>query len=343
MKCLITGGAGFIGSHFIRYLLNKYPHYHVINLDLLTYAGNLENLRELQSHPHYRFVKGDICDRRLIESLQPVDVIVNFAAGSHVDRSIADPDIFVRSNVQGVQVLLDVARRHGIKKFVQVSTDEVYGSLGDSGYFSEETPLAPNSPYSASKAAADLLVRAYYQTYGLPVMITRCSNNYGPNQFPEKLIPLIITHALADKEIPVYGDGGNVRDWLHVYDHCAAIDLVIHRGIHGSVYNVGGSNEWTNLAIVRKILSLLQKPERLIRFVEDRPGHDRRYAIDAAKIRRELGWKPHYDFATGIAETIQWYINNREWWLGIKSMADQPLQGGNGGMTRQMRAGDAKR
>lgn len=330
MKLLVTGGAGFIGSNFIRYMLRRYPHYRIMNLDLLTYAGNLENLRDIENHPHYQFVQGDICDRELVEALVagkrtvgvsrgPVDVIVNFAAESHVDRSITEPDIFIRTNVLGTQVLLEAARKCNVKKYVQISTDEVYGTLGETGRFTEETPLAPNSPYSSGKAGADLLVRAYHETYGLCVNITRCSNNYGPYQFPEKLIPLMITNALEDEKLPVYGDGGHVRDWLHVADHCAAIDLVIHKGKAGEVYNVGGNNERTNIGIVKQILSLLNKPENLIRFVPDRPGHDRRYAIDAAKIRAQLGWMPKYTFETGIRETVKWYTANREWWRRIKS------------------------
>jgi dTDP-glucose 4,6-dehydratase len=325
MKLLITGGAGFIGSNFVQYMLKKYPDYQIINLDALTYAGNLENLHEFEKCPNYTFVKGDITDRNVIDDLfkTEIDVVVNFAAESHVDRSITDPNIFVRTNVMGTQVLLDAARKYAVKKYIQISTDEVYGTLGETGIFTEETPLAPNSPYSASKAGADLLVRAYHETFGLPVNITRCSNNYGPYQFPEKLIPLMIVNALADEPLPVYGDGLHVRDWLHVYDHCAAIDLVIHKGRNGEVYNVGGNNERTNIEIVRTILRELDKPESLIKFVEDRPGHDRRYAIDATKIRTELGWEPKYTFETGIKETIRWYIENQEWWKRIRSGAYQ--------------------
>ncbi|GEN35159.1 dTDP-D-glucose-4,6-dehydratase RmlB [Aneurinibacillus danicus] len=321
MKILITGGAGFIGSNFVNYMVEKYPDYQFVNLDALTYAGNLENLQKSEEKPNYRFVKGDITDRELVDSLvaDGVDVIVNFAAESHVDRSITEPDIFVKTNIMGTQVLLDVAKKHNIKKYVQVSTDEVYGTLGETGYFTEETSLAPNSPYSASKAGADLLVRAYHETYGLPVNITRCSNNYGPYHFPEKLIPLMIINALKGKELPVYGDGLNVRDWLYVEDHCAAIDLVIHKGKAGEVYNVGGNNERTNIEIVKRILKELGKSEDLIRFVQDRPGHDRRYAIDATKIRTELGWEPKYTFKTGIVKTIQWYLENQKWWERIIS------------------------
>ena len=325
MKMLVTGGAGFIGSNFVIYMLNKYPHYQIINLDALTYAGNLENLQSVERYPNYTFIKGDITDRMLIDELfrQGVDVVINFAAESHVDRSIMEPDIFVRTNVMGTQVLLDAAKKYGVKKFVQISTDEVYGSLGETGLFTEETPLAPNSPYSASKAGGDLLVRAYHHTYGLPVNITRCSNNYGPFQFPEKLIPLMIANALNDRPLPVYGDGLNIRDWLYVEDHCSAIDLVIHHGVNGEVYNIGGNNERTNLEIVKTILAELNKPESLITFVEDRPGHDRRYGIDASKIKRELGWQPKYPFDIGIKRTIRWYLDNQEWWRRIQSGAYQ--------------------
>jgi dTDP-glucose 4,6-dehydratase len=319
MKMLVTGGAGFIGSNFINYMVEKYPNYQFVNLDLLTYAGNLENLKQSEGKPNYRFVQGDITDRELVDLLvaDNVDVIVNFAAESHVDRSITEPDIFVKTNIMGTQVLLDAAKKYSIKKYVQVSTDEVYGTLGETGYFTEETPLAPNSPYSSSKAGADLLVRAYHETYGLPVNITRCSNNYGPYHFPEKLIPLMIINALKGKELPVYGDGLNVRDWLYVEDHCTAIDLVIHKGKDGEVYNIGGNNERTNIEIVKRILKELGKSEDLIRFVQDRPGHDRRYAIDATKIKTELGWEPKYTFETGIVETVQWYLENQDWWERI--------------------------
>ncbi|MGG3823600.1 dTDP-glucose 4,6-dehydratase [Geobacillus thermodenitrificans] len=322
MNLLVTGGAGFIGSNFVRYMLEKYPTYKVVNYDLLTYAGNLENLKDVENHPNYTFVKGDINNRELLDYLvktHEIDVIVNFAAESHVDRSITDPDIFVKTNVLGTQALLDVAKDNHIKKYVQISTDEVYGTLGETGYFTEETPLAPNSPYSASKAGGDLLVRAYHETYGLNVNITRCSNNYGPYHFPEKLIPLMITNALEGKELPIYGDGQNIRDWLHVKDHCAAIDLVIHKGRPGEVYNIGGHNERTNNEIVHLIVEKLGVSKDLIKYVADRPGHDRRYAIDPTKIMTELGWKPQYTFEKGIVETIQWYIDNQEWWKNIKS------------------------
>lgn len=322
MNLLVTGGAGFIGSNFVRYMLEKHPNYKVVNYDLLTYAGNLENLKDVENNPNYTFVKGDINNRELVEYLvktNEIDVIVNFAAESHVDRSITDPDIFVKTNVLGTQALLDVAKANNIKKYVQISTDEVYGTLGETGYFTEETPLAPNSPYSATKAGGDLLVRAYHETYGLNVNITRCSNNYGPYHFPEKLIPLMVTNALEGKELPIYGDGKNIRDWLHVKDHCAAIDLVIHEGRLGEVYNIGGHNERTNNDIVHLIVEKLGVSKDLIKYVADRPGHDRRYAIDPTKIMTELGWKPQYTFETGIVETIQWYIDNQEWWKNIKS------------------------
>jgi dTDP-glucose 4,6-dehydratase len=319
MKLLVTGGAGFIGSNFILYMLKQHADCRIVNLDALTYAANLENLRAAEQDPRYEFVHGNIADRELVDRLvaDGVDIIVNFAAESHVDRSIADPERFVRTNVLGTQVLLDAALKHRIAKFVQISTDEVYGTLGETGLFTEETPLMPNSPYSASKAGADLLVRAYHETYGLPVNVTRCSNNYGPYQFPEKLIPLMIVNALNDQPLPLYGDGLNVRDWLHVEDHCRAVDLVIRHGRNGEVYNVGGNNERTNREIVETILRHLRKPESLITYVADRPGHDRRYAIDASKIRKELGWHPSIDFADGIRSTIEWYVSNREWWERI--------------------------
>jgi len=322
MKLLVTGGAGFIGSNFVRYMVNKYPNYQIVNLDLLTYAGNLENLKDIEKAPNYKFVRGDIADREFINGLfqaEKFDYVLNFAAESHVDRSITDPGIFVQTNIQGTLALLDAAKTFGVTKYLQVSTDEVYGTLGETGYFTEETPLAANSPYSASKAGADLLVRAYHETFGLPVNITRCSNNYGPYHFPEKLIPLMIINALHDKELPIYGDGLNIRDWLHVEDHCQAIDLVLHNGRNGEVYNVGGNNERTNIEIVKTILKHLNKPESLMKFVKDRPGHDRRYAIDATKLRTELGWSPKYNFDTGIEQTINWYLTNREWWENIIS------------------------
>ncbi|KAA0548352.1 dTDP-glucose 4,6-dehydratase [Bacillus sp. BGMRC 2118] len=322
MKLLVTGGAGFIGSNFVRYMVKKYPNYHIFNLDALTYAGNLENLKDIENESNYTFVKGDITDRTFIMDLfkeHNFDYVLNFAAESHVDRSITNPEVFVETNIQGTLALLDASKEINVKKYLQVSTDEVYGTLGETGLFSEETPLAPNSPYSASKAGSDFLVRAYNETYGLPVNITRCSNNYGPFHFPEKLIPLMIINALKDKELPVYGDGLNIRDWLHVEDHCQAIDLVLHKGKDGEVYNVGGNNERTNIDIVKTILNQLGKPESLIKYVEDRPGHDRRYGIDATKLRTELGWEPKYTFETGIKQTIEWYLENQEWWNNIIS------------------------
>ncbi len=322
MKVLVTGGAGFIGSNFVRYMVKKYPEYNSVNLDSLTYAGNLENLKDIEELSNYKFVKGDIADRQFINQLfkeEKFDYVLNFAAESRVDRSITNPDIFIQTNIQGTQVLLDAAKNAEVKKYLQVSTDEVYGTLGETGYFTEETPLASNSPYSSSKAGADLLVRAYHETFGLPVNITRCSNNYGPFHFPEKLIPLMIINALNDKQLPVYGDGLNVRDWLHVEDHCQAIDLVLHKGKNGEVYNVGGNNERTNIEIVKTILKALDKPESLIKYVTDRPGHDRRYAIDATKLREELGWSPKYNFDTGIGQTIKWYLENQDWWKNIIS------------------------
>ncbi|MFC5701791.1 dTDP-glucose 4,6-dehydratase [Cohnella faecalis] len=322
MNVLVTGGAGFIGSNFVHYMMRRYPDYRIVVLDKLTYAGNLDNLADVASLPGFVFVRGDIGNGGLVEELLSayrIDAVINFAAESHVDRSIADPSVFVVSNVLGTQTLLEAARKAGVGKFVQISTDEVYGTLGSEGLFTETTPLAPNSPYSASKAGADLLARAYYETYGMNVNITRCSNNYGPFHYPEKLIPLIVTRALQDQAIPVYGDGLNVRDWLHVRDHAAAVDLVLHNGRPGEVYNIGGNNERTNLDIVRFVLGQLGKPETLIRYVEDRLGHDRRYAIDAAKIRAELGWKPEVDVERGLQETIHWFVNHRDWWQGTSS------------------------
>ncbi len=325
MKLLVTGGAGFIGGNFVHHMVNKYPEYQIVNLDLLTYAGNLETLKPVEDKPNYHFVKGDIADEPFIMELfekEKFDVVVNFAAESHVDRSITDPGIFVRTNVMGTRVLLDASRKFGVKRYHQVSTDEVYGDLPldrPDLFFTEETPIHTSSPYSSSKASADLFVLAYYRTYGLPVTISRCSNNYGPYHFPEKLIPLIISRALADEELPVYGKGENVRDWLHVSDHCQAIDLIIHKGRVGEIYNVGGHNERSNLDVVKTILHALGKQESLIRFVTDRPGHDMRYAIDPAKLEKELGWKPEYTFDTGIKQTIEWYLNNREWWEHIIS------------------------
>ena len=323
MKMIVTGGAGFIGGNFVQYEVKNHPEDEIINLDLLTYAGNLESVKPVENAPNYRFVRGDIADRefifRLFEEEKP-DVIVNFAAESHVDRSITDPEIFVRTNVVGTTTLLDACRKYGIKRYHQVSTDEVYGDLPldrPDLFFTEETPLHTSSPYSSAKASADLFVMAYHRTYGLPVTISRCSNNYGPYHFPEKLIPLVISRALNDEEIPVYGKGENVRDWLYVTDHCSAIDLVVRKGREGEVYNIGGHNERTNLDVVKTILKALNKPESLIKYVTDRPGHDLRYAMDTTKIETELGWKPEYTFDTGIPVTIQWYLDNKEWWEHI--------------------------
>jgi dTDP-glucose 4,6-dehydratase len=335
MNILVTGGAGFIGSNFIKYMLSSHD-YKIINMDLLTYAGNLKNLEDIAGNNRYEFIKGDICDRGLLDDIfskHNINVVVNFAAESHVDRSIEDPEIFSKSNILGTQALLDIAKKHwnvepdnkysteykSGAKFIQVSTDEVYGALGAEGYFTEDTSLAPNSPYSASKTSADLMVRAYNETFGLPMNITRCSNNYGPYQFPEKLIPLMINNAINGKALPIYGDGKQVRDWLHVKDHCIAIDSVLHKGKNGEVYNIGGNNEKENIEIVRLILKLLGKEEEMITYVTDRLGHDRRYAIDNTKITTELGWAPSYTFEDGIKETIEWYLNNKEWLNDIVS------------------------
>ena len=314
MKLLVTGGAGFIGSCFVRHILNKYQDYQVINIDALTYCGNLENLKDVENNPNYKFVHGNICDRKLVRELvSQVDCIVNFAAESHVDNSIKHPEVFIETNVQGTLNLLQSAKEIGIERYLQVSTDEVYGTLGKTGYFYETTPLAPNSPYSASKASADMLVRAFYETYKLPVLTTRCSNNYGPYQYPEKLIPFFISRLLNGEKVPVYGDGLNVRDWLYVYDHCAAIDTVLHKGKIGEVYNVGGHNEKTNMEITHLILDAMGKDESSIEYVQDRLGHDRRYAISNDKITSELGWEPSVTFEQGIKMTIDWYLNNQEW------------------------------
>ncbi|MFS0638721.1 dTDP-glucose 4,6-dehydratase [Mesobacillus foraminis] len=324
MNIIVTGGAGFIGSNFVRHMLTNYPEYKVVNLDLLTYAGNIHNLDDLKDNPNHVFVKGNITDHALVVDLikeHEINAIINFAAESHVDRSIIDPGIFIETNVQGTLSLLNAAKECNIDKFLQVSTDEVYGSLGETGYFTEETPLAPNSPYSASKAGADMLVRAYHETYGMNVNITRCSNNYGPYHFPEKLIPLMITNGIDGEILPIYGDGKNIRDWLHVTDHCAAIDLVLHKGKSGEVYNVGGHNERTNNEIVDIIVDKLNLSRDRIKYVQDRLGHDRRYAIDPHKLETELGWKPKYTFDTGIVETIDWYLNNEDWWRPLKERA----------------------
>ncbi|OPH48685.1 dTDP-glucose 4,6-dehydratase [Paenibacillus ferrarius] len=312
---LVTGGMGFIGSNFIHYWKKHHPQDHVLNVDLLTYAGNKDNVASLVGQAGYEFVQGDIGDEAHLSQLMQkgVEVVVHFAAESHVDRSIHSPRDFVMTNVLGTQSLLAAARQHKVKKFVHISTDEVYGSLGDAGAFTEKTALAPNSPYSASKAGSDLIVRAYFETYGFPAVITRCSNNYGPRQFPEKLIPLIITRAIRNEPIPIYGDGLNVRDWLYVEDHCSAIERVIQAGVPGEVYNIGGHQERTNLDVVKSILKELNKSEDLIHFVPDRLGHDRRYAIDSSKIQQELGWAPSYSFEAGLQKTIQWYLKERTW------------------------------
>ena len=323
MNILVTGGAGFIGSCFIRHILNKYCDYKIINIDALTYAGNIENLNDIKDNPNYKFVHGNICDKELVrELMQEVDCVVNFAAESHVDRSITGPEIFIETNVKGTLNLLQAAKEAKIERFLQVSTDEVYGSLGKTGYFYETTPLAPNSPYSASKASADLLVRAYYETYKMPVLNTRCSNNYGPYQYPEKLIPFFISRLLKGEKVPVYGDGLNVRDWLYVYDHCSAIDTVLHNGKIGEIYNIGGHNEKTNIEITKLILNAMEKDESSIEYVQDRLGHDRRYAISNDKIQTQLGWEPSLTFEEGIKITIDWYLNNQDW---IKSLEQKKL------------------
>jgi dTDP-glucose 4,6-dehydratase len=327
---LVTGGAGFIGSNFVKLMLEKHPEYKIINVDALTYAGNLENLIDIDNNPNYEFIKVDIRDREKIEEIfknNNINSVVNFAAESHVDRSIEEPEVFLTTNIIGTQVLLDTAKKYwkvnpkdkyckeyksGVK-FLQVSTDEVYGALGETGMFVETMPLMPNSPYSATKASADMIVRAYNETFGMPVNITRCSNNYGPYQFPEKLIPLMINNCLKEKDLPIYGDGMQVRDWLHVSDHCSAIDNVLHKGKDGEVYNIGGNNEKANIEIVKLIIGTLGKSESLIKYVKDRPGHDRRYAIDNTKIATELGWEPAYTFEQGMKETIQWYLENTKW------------------------------
>ncbi|QCJ40985.1 dTDP-glucose 4,6-dehydratase [Bacillus sp. S3] len=322
-KILITGGSGFIGGNFVQYMVKKYPDYHIYNLDLLTYAGDITKHREIESHKNYHFIQADITNRSVIMNLfekEKFKYVVHFAAESHVDRSILDPEIFVRTNILGTQVLLDAAKHMEVDKFIHVSTDEVYGELDfdPSTFFTEETPLKANSPYSASKASSDLLVRAYHETFQLPVNITRCSNNYGPFHFPEKLIPLTILRALNNETIPVYGDGKNVRDWLHVHDHCTALDLVLHKGVNGEIYNVGGNNEKTNLEVVTTILHALGKSEDLITFVPDRLGHDKRYAICSNKLKK-LGWTPQYSFETGISMTVEWFVQNKWWWRQLLS------------------------
>lgn len=321
MKILVTGGAGFIGSCFVRHMLKKHPDYKIVNLDCLTYAGNIENLDDIKNNHNYTFVKANICDKQKVDEIvSDIDCIVNFAAESHVDRSILNPEIFIETNVLGTLNLLEAAKKHKIKRYLQVSTDEVYGSLGKDGYFYETTPLSPNSPYSASKASADMLVKAYFETYKTPVLITRCSNNYGPYQYPEKLIPFFISKLLKGEKVPLYGDGLNVRDWLYVYDHCSAIDTVLHKGNIGEVYNVGGHNEKSNIEITKIILKEMNKDESSIEYVQDRLGHDRRYAIDNNKITTTLGWEPSVTFEEGIKLTIDWYLNNTQW---IKSIEDK--------------------
>jgi dTDP-glucose 4,6-dehydratase len=318
MKLLVTGGAGFIGSHFIRYILSMHASYTVVNLDKLTYAGNLENLRDIEDNPHYRFVKGDICDPAQVNSLaQEVDVIINFAAETHVDRSILEPGGFIQTDMYGTYVLMEGARKFHHHRYIQISTDEVYGSIA-TGAFTEESPLHPNSPYAASKAAGDMLVLSYVRTYGFPAVLTRCSNNFGPNQYPEKVIPLFVTNAIENRPLPLYGDGQNVRDWIYVGDHCAAIDSLLHHGQTGEIYNIGGGNERTNIELTHLILNELHKPETLIQFVKDRPGHDRRYALSDQKIRA-LGYKPQRPFEETLRETVRWYKNNTRWWQKIKS------------------------
>ncbi len=323
MKILVTGGAGFIGSNFVYYMLKKYPEYKIVCLDALTYAGNLETLEDAMKNENFSFVKGDITDRELVFKLfeeEKFDKVVNFAAESHVDRSIENPEVFLKTNILGTQVLMDASLKFGVERYHQVSTDEVYGDLPldrPDLFFTEETPIHTSSPYSASKASADLLVQAYTRTFELPATISRCSNNYGPYHFPEKLIPLMIANALADKKLPVYGEGLNVRDWLYVEDHCEAIDIIIHKGKVGEVYNIGGHNEKTNIYIVKTILKLLDKPESLITYVADRKGHDMRYAIDPTKLKKELGWEPHTMFDDGIKKTVKWYLDNKEWWQRI--------------------------
>lgn len=318
MKLLVTGGAGFIGSNFIRYIIHRYPDYAVTNLDKLTYAGNPENIREIEGHPNYRFVKGDICESSAVEDLaREADVIINFAAETHVDRSILEPGGFIRTDVYGTYVLLEAAKRNHHTRYIQISTDEVYGSI-EKGAFTEESPLHPNSPYAASKAAGDLLVQSYVRTYGFPAIITRSSNNFGPYQYPEKIIPLFITNAIEDKPLPLYGEGLNVRDWIYVIDNCVAIDLILHKGEPGQVYNIGGGNEWMNIELTRFILKGLEKSETLIQYVKDRPGHDRRYALDCRKIA-DLGFKPRHAFEEDLLETIRWYRENPAWWRRIKS------------------------
>lgn len=318
MNILVTGGSGFIGSNFIRYILERYPRYNIFNFDKLTYAGNPDNLKDIETNPNYSFVIGDVCDRSDVDRvMQKVNHVIHFAAESHVDRSIEDSLVFVRTNVLGTQTLLESALKHGIKKFIHISTDEVYGSIQE-GSFKETDPLKPSSPYSSSKASSDLLVQSYYITYKLPVIITRCTNNFGPYQYPEKLIPLFITNLLENKKVPLYGTGKNMRDWIYVLDHCRAIDTILHNGKIGEIYNIGGGVEKTNLEITKKIIVLLGKDLSMIKYVKDRLGHDFRYSLDCSKLKTELGWCPQYDFERGLRETIQWYKDNPEWWKRLK-------------------------
>lgn len=317
---LITGGAGFIGSNFVRYIIKKYPGYKVINLDKLTYAGNLENLKGIEKNSNYKFIRGDICDSKLIEKIfryNSIDAVINFAAESHVDRSIKDPGVFIQTDVYGVYVLLEAVKKYNAKVFFQISTDEVYGSI-ENGSFKEDDPLCPNSPYSASKAGAEMIVRSFYRTYGTPILITRTSNNFGPYQYPEKLIPLFVTNLIDNKKVPLYGDGKNVRDWIYVEDNCTALDIVLHKGKIGEVYNIGAGNEKPNIWITKKILKLLDKPESMIQPVADRPGHDRRYSVDCTKIKKELGWAPQNDFEQALQKTVNWYVSNEAWWRPLK-------------------------
>lgn len=317
---LVTGGAGFIGSNFIRYMVRKDNGYKIINLDKLTYAGNLENLKDIEDIKNYRFIKGDICDRDLVEDIfsgNKIDAVVNFAAESHVDRSITDPGVFIQTDVYGVFVLLEAATKYKSKVFLQISTDEVYGSI-EKGSFSEDDTLAPNSPYSASKTGAEMIVRSFFKTYQTPILVTRTSNNFGPYQYPEKIIPLFVTNLIDGKKVPLYGDGMNVRDWIYVSDNCIALDMVLHKGKIGEVYNIGAGNEKPNVWITKKILEILEKPETMIEPVADRLGHDRRYSVDCSKIEKELGWKPEVDFEEALHRTVRWYVNNEKWWRPLK-------------------------
>jgi dTDP-glucose 4,6-dehydratase len=318
-RILITGGAGFIGSNFVRLLLKERTEYTIFNLDKLTYAGNLSTIADFDAHPQYKFIHGDIADADLVESIfaNGIDAVVNFAAESHVDRSISDPGVFIRSNIQGVHTLLEAARRHKTQRFLQISTDEVYGELGEEGYFTEQTHIAPSSPYSSSKASGDLLVQAWHHTYGMHTNITRCSNNYGPYQFPEKLIPVIISKAINNEPLPIYGDGSNIRDWIHVFDHNRAALAVLERGTSGRVYNIGSSSEKSNLTLVKVLLDIMGKSHDRITFVKDRPGHDWRYAIDSSRIQDELNWEPTFSFEEGISQTVEWYLDNKKWWTDL--------------------------